>query len=102
MIYPSSSYLKITRVSDSTVLFVDGNQNSYTRGEFRDYTVSLLANQVYRVEIIAPTFNPSFMVDKITIELRSFGECGQGVSFQFVQVANKPWVVPTSSTVIPK
>ena len=97
------SFLRITRISDGQQLVVDGNlQETNPNENQRNYIVTLLANQVYQVEVIPSSSNPSFLAVNATIQVADAGLCGQGLTLRFVQVANKPWLITPSDYISSK
>lgn len=90
----------MTRVSDGMILNLEGNLNDpYPGGSWRYYIMTVLANQVYRVEVVPAPAN-LFLYKNITVDLRDMGSCNQGLTLQFKQAPDNPLVPLDSDDIV--
>lgn len=97
---PFSSHLRVTRVSDGSVLELDGNLKSsnFPDPVGRYYFFTVLSDQSYKVEIVPPRRNKGFKPKTITAQYADSGECGRGLHLRFKQENGQLWEVPQKSS----
>lgn len=87
------------RVSDRLTLRLDGNLKTMDSmfPMQRYFSMNLLGNQTYYVEIVPSPSNPSFRPANITLFFSDAGECGQGLTIRIREFSGENWVLPSSN-----
>ena len=98
LLIPPFSFLRVTRLSDGEQFVMDGNMlDVFPNPSARSFIMTLLANQVYTIEIIPGLANPKYVPANIIVQMADTGACGEGITIRFLQEPNQPYQIAPSN-----